>query len=915
MRTCVSTLITAMLLLSATVQTVVAGEFVVKRILEVDNPTSALFGGSVASAGYVDEDNYPDILVGDVGYNYGEGRVYVFSGYTGELIHEIPSHCPNDRFGYCVAGIGDIDDGGADDFMVGSPDYEPGTPNSDIGVTIYRGEDFSIYMIFRTTDYSFIEDGSLFGASIAPVPDADGDGVADVIIGAPQHDGSRGAYYVMSTDDGSVICLDVGDTWGYELGCSVLGGFFHENPTKTPQASYVVGASGWSSNSGLVELQSYDCDEFDSQTGNQVGMHFGWSLANVGVQSGAPFDTDWFVVGAPGFDRSDIEGSNHGRVYLCREDGNEFDEWWIDVQDIEEGGHAGADFGHSVAKIGDVVGDERIEIAIGAPDFDAYWGTDVGAVFIYTVDGDGYIFGRGAAYGELMEDRFGWSICGVGDIDGDGWDEFAVGTNTEGTNLGRVYIFGGGQTTDYYWSSSGTEPGDEFGWSVAPAGDYNNDGLLDIVVGAPSAGNYGKHYVFTAGTSNILEEAEVPGIGIIYGQCVAHCGDLSMDGIDDILVADPLYDTGGKPGCGVLTARSFFDGIFWDEAGEKAHEHFGWSVFKIGDVTNDGVGDVVVGAPNYSSASASNVGRVYVLSGTDGSKLTHLVVTGDEPTMWLGFSVCDGGNSNGGKPDYIAGARYGASYHGSAHLFSGDDGSLIHEWAGEGYMDEFGYCVLGGFDYNGDDIDDFAIGAPGNDEGGYRAGKVYVYSGSTYEQMETFVGTSPESRLGSHLSLAIHPYAVRSNSADLLIGAAGEDSTGRVYCYEGGTGELLYTLEGSHEGDQFGESIAGIGDIDNDDICDVVVGAAKNDFGGEDAGKVYIYSGKTALICGDANASGSVDIDDVVYLIAFIFSGGQAPDPYDSGDANCSETVDIDDVVWLINFIFSGGPAPCDCGP
>jgi hypothetical protein len=65
-------------------------------------------------------------------------------------------------------------------------------------------------------------------------------------------------------------------------------------------------------------------------------------------------------------------------------------------------------------------------------------------------------------------------------------------------------------------------------------------------------------------------------------------------------------------------------------------------------------------------------------------------------------------------------------------------------------------------------------------------------------------------------------------------------------------------------------------------------------------------------ICGDADGSSGVDIDDVVYLIAYIFSGGPEPVPYESGDADCSAGVDIDDVVWLISYIFSGGNAPCD---
>lgn len=64
--------------------------------------------------------------------------------------------------------------------------------------------------------------------------------------------------------------------------------------------------------------------------------------------------------------------------------------------------------------------------------------------------------------------------------------------------------------------------------------------------------------------------------------------------------------------------------------------------------------------------------------------------------------------------------------------------------------------------------------------------------------------------------------------------------------------------------------------------------------------------------CGDADGSGAVDIDDVVYLIAYIFSGGPEPLPYQSGDAECSGAVDIDDVVYLINYIFTGGYAPCE---
>lgn len=74
-----------------------------------------------------------------------------------------------------------------------------------------------------------------------------------------------------------------------------------------------------------------------------------------------------------------------------------------------------------------------------------------------------------------------------------------------------------------------------------------------------------------------------------------------------------------------------------------------------------------------------------------------------------------------------------------------------------------------------------------------------------------------------------------------------------------------------------------------------------------------VYISVSAFVPGDANGSGAVDIDDVVFLIGYIFSGGPAPDPLESGDADCSGGVDIDDVVYLIGYIFSGGPPPQEC--
>jgi hypothetical protein len=122
--------------------------------------------------------------------------------------------------------------------------------------------------------------------------------------------------------------------------------------------------------------------------------------------------------------------------------------------------------------------------------------------------------------------------------------------------------------------------------------------------------------------------------------------------------------------------------------------------------------------------------------------------------------------------------------------------------------------------------------APEAPDGATEGGAVFVYSGGDYELMRTWLGEEPGGRFGSSLGKARHAFQYKTASTDVLIGAPGEDSIGRVYCYSGLTGELLYVQEGSHEGDQFGASVAGIGDIDTDSICDIIVGAATPSVGG-----------------------------------------------------------------------------------
>ncbi len=82
-------------------------------------------------------------------------------------------------------------------------------------------------------------------------------------------------------------------------------------------------------------------------------------------------------------------------------------------------------------------------------------------------------------------------------------------------------------------------------------------------------------------------------------------------------------------------------------------------------------------------------------------------------------------------------------------------------------------------------------------------------------------------------------------------------------------------------------------------------------YGCVDAAAAVSSTDDPIWVCGDADGSFSVDVDDVVFLVAYVFDDGAAPNPLFTGDPNCSTAIDVDDIVYLISYVFSGGPEPC----
>lgn len=384
--------------------------------------------------------------------------------------------------------------------------------------------------------------------------------------------------------------------------------------------------------------------------------------------------------------------------------------------------------GLSVSRAGDVNKDGYGDIIVGAPYNDSI-ASDAGAVYVYSGKTGALLY---TLLGDSANDRFGTSVSWAGDVDNDGYDDFIVGARYASSSRGKAKVFSG-RTGALIYSFSGDSPGDQFGLSVSGLGDIDGDGYDDVIVGVP--------YSDTAGTDR--------GEAFVFS---------------------------GRTGLRLYT--------FWDGLGDR----FGWSVSSGGDVNKDGVPDIVVGEP-YGDSTGTDVGIVYVYSGATGYQLYHFL--GEAAGDNFGLSVASAGDVNG---DGYADLLIGAPNHtngGSVYIYSGKTGALLGAIYNPGppVNDLFGYSVSGVGDVNGDGKGDFIVGAPQNDAGGSNAGRTYLYSGATGFP-------------------------------------------------------LLCTLTGEASSDYFGMSGAGAGDVDRNGVPDIIAGAFGNDAGGSSAGRAYVYRPK-----------------------------------------------------------------------
>ncbi len=395
----------------------------------------------------------------------------------------------------------------------------------------------------------------------------------------------------------------------------------------------------------------------------------------------------------------------------------------------------------SVAGAGDVNGDGRDDVIIGAPNADNNGRSGSGSVYvIYGKDSidsvdlsaldeeDGFRI-DGAANG----DGAGFSVAGAGDVNGDDLADVIIGApnadNSENESGSAYIVYGTDSNVTIDLNELG-ESGfridgiaryDWTGYSVAGAGDVNDDGRDDVIVGAPFAGfeqpyaGYGSAYVvFGKGSTDSvnLDGLDEGGFRIdsaaMYdtaGWSVSGAGDVNDDGLDDVIVGANGADNNDRPQSGsayVIFGRRDDDGTVEHEDAEGVDlagmeergfridgaaggDIAGFSVARAGDVNDDGLDDVIVGSPRAGNNDRPLSGSAYVIYGrntTDSIDLNALDVKGFRIDGAVegdgaGAAIAGAGDVNGdGGADLIVGAPYasnnGLAYSGAAHLLYRD---------------------------------------------------------------------------------------------------------------------------------------------------------------------------------------------------------------------------------------------------
>jgi hypothetical protein len=367
------------------------------------------------------------------------------------------------------------------------------------------------------------------------------------------------------------------------------------------------------------------------------------------------------------------------------------------------------DFGNSVATVDDLDGDGIPEVFIGAPHADGPNGEYLfGRADVYSGRTGDIIY---QFYGDQFLSHFGLEVCDIGDVDGDGMTDLAVGAKYYDDGNGKVHVYSGATGNLIRGITGGTR--EQFGYRLSPVGDVNADHCDDFLVGAPYAERgaipwVGKAYLISGKTGTTIRAWRGEFKYSLLGKHACGLGDVDQDGIPDIAIDEYGYLNAQGERIGktrVLSGRT----------GDEIYTLFGQPALRlagdianVGDLDSDGISDWV-----HGSEGVPNL--VTVFSGLDGGVILDVQGAADTRSAF-GWAVCSIPDFDlDGVPDFGVGdsnAKTGQYRRwGAVYIYSGLDGALLLELHGRAAnRSGFGYAIAGFPDLNGDGAGEIMIG-------------------------------------------------------------------------------------------------------------------------------------------------------------------------------------------------------------